>query len=284
LVNIIEVTGLLQIFDNDALKNVDGLKGLTDISGKLTITSNDILDQIDGLQNLNQVSGSLQIVNNQALSDCCVLYILLVDENQDIEIMNNDSGCNSVEEILSSNFINLSVLDTIIVADIAVKVSLELPNLESYIEAMWTTSGDGEFVYVNMTTTDYYLGNQDLSSDIISLQISAISKCSELDQIVIIKRESEIVSSLNPIKDSSSFKVFPMPFNDHVTIQFNQNVSGFHGNVYDISGAVITSITIPSGVQQSNIKTPDWISGIYTLQLTENNTGHMLSSRILKVE
>ncbi|MEP0548228.1 MAG: T9SS type A sorting domain-containing protein [Rhodothermales bacterium] len=95
----------LIITGNGALTDLDNLNGLTAIGGRLQINANDALPHLDGLANLIAVAEGLRVFSNNVLSSCTVgLYDLLANDGVggDIDISNNATGCNSVEEILNS--------------------------------------------------------------------------------------------------------------------------------------------------------------------------------------
>ena len=54
------ITGLLYIYNNDALTNIDGLAALTSVGGYLYLFDNDALTNIDGLAALFSVGGGAE--------------------------------------------------------------------------------------------------------------------------------------------------------------------------------------------------------------------------------
>jgi len=100
----------LNIANNTALTNLDGLAKLTSVGGYLYIYRNAALTNIDGLAKLTSVGGYLNIANNTALTNCQGIAPVLGWPNGppadsvvgDITISSNATGCNSVDEILAS--------------------------------------------------------------------------------------------------------------------------------------------------------------------------------------
>ena len=110
----------LLIVGNDSLTNIDGLAALTSIRGSLYIAGNAVLANLDGLAALkfvgtswelneggydcSPIEESIYIIDNAALMKCCGLYPLLTvgTVEGEIEIEDNYTGCNSIEEILNA--------------------------------------------------------------------------------------------------------------------------------------------------------------------------------------
>ena len=63
------IAGFLDIRDNAALTNLDGLAALTSVGGSLDIYNNAALTNVDGLAALTYVGGSLSINDNAALTN-----------------------------------------------------------------------------------------------------------------------------------------------------------------------------------------------------------------------
>ncbi len=99
--NALAFTGYgLHINNNDALMSIDGFNNLNNIGYELHIKENDVLVSINAFINLIGI-GRLDIKYNPMLSDCCViLYLSTLTEN--INIVGNALGCNSLEEVLAS--------------------------------------------------------------------------------------------------------------------------------------------------------------------------------------
>ena len=65
--NLTRIEGDLEIVNNRALTNVDGLHNLTRIGGKLEIRDNASLTSLEGLRNLTRIDGDLGIFGNEPL-------------------------------------------------------------------------------------------------------------------------------------------------------------------------------------------------------------------------
>ena len=110
LSNLTEITGSLGIGEMNSLVSLDGLSGLTVLGGGLLIGFNEVLESLDGLQNIGSPIDYVETVRNPALADCGSLAGLLGWPNGPpsdavagvIEIGSNDTGCNTISEILAS--------------------------------------------------------------------------------------------------------------------------------------------------------------------------------------
>jgi len=105
--NIKSIDGELTIGVNDSLNSIEGLERLTKVNGieGIIIYLNPKLASLRGLDNI--VSGSISMLNitqNESLSDCSVESICeyLINSNSYTVIENNNSGCSSKQEVLSS--------------------------------------------------------------------------------------------------------------------------------------------------------------------------------------
>ena len=104
LAALTSVEGGVSIVGNPVLTNIDGFAALTSVGGDLFIWYNSALTNIDGLAGLTSVGGNLTVEDNDVLERCCGLYpILSVGMIAgEIDIENNENGCNSEEEIIDA--------------------------------------------------------------------------------------------------------------------------------------------------------------------------------------
>ncbi len=102
LENLVSISDGLGIDHNPSLTSLTGLENLISIGGNLLIAHNDTLTSLSGLENIEAESISdLSIYGNAALSECEANSICeyLASPNGDIEIYENDTGCNSQQEV-----------------------------------------------------------------------------------------------------------------------------------------------------------------------------------------
>jgi hypothetical protein len=94
--------GSVYISENNSLVSLNGFQNLINISGDLYVTDNPELFSIDGIENIDadNLTG-LGIYNNDILSNCDVKSVCdyLANPGGDIIIFDNDSNCNSLEEV-----------------------------------------------------------------------------------------------------------------------------------------------------------------------------------------
>jgi hypothetical protein len=87
---------------NSALTDISALASLNIIGGNLEIGYNALLPDLNGLDNIQPSSiDELRIFNNATLSECAILSICdyLTNPGSIVFIVDNASGCNSVDEV-----------------------------------------------------------------------------------------------------------------------------------------------------------------------------------------
>ena len=83
------IPGHLTVNNNGSLRDIEGLRSLTQVVGDVEVSSNPDLITVDGLRGLTRVEGSLNIVSNDALEDLDGLSNLTLTEGG-VTINNND--------------------------------------------------------------------------------------------------------------------------------------------------------------------------------------------------
>ena len=88
------------------LNSLDGLMTNGGTFADITVSNNDFLSSLEGLPAFTSVTGALTIEDNAILSTCCDLTCTLVGNviagGGTVDIMNNATGCNSVQEIATT--------------------------------------------------------------------------------------------------------------------------------------------------------------------------------------
>lgn len=100
----------LYIQDNNKLMNLNGLDSLSYLGGYVSIAGNPELTNLYGIGNIDPSTISdLQIWNNLLLSNCDAESICnyLTNSNNEIEIHDNTTGCNSREEVETACLVGL---------------------------------------------------------------------------------------------------------------------------------------------------------------------------------
>jgi hypothetical protein len=103
LVSLNQVTGDLNISDNDSLVNLAGLESLSLIEG-LIITNNVSLQNLNGIDQITNIDGNLTLQYNDLLSSCAVnsICVYLANPNGAINIRDNKIGCNTIAQVESA--------------------------------------------------------------------------------------------------------------------------------------------------------------------------------------
>ena len=92
--NSLEEVYSLQIDDNDALKDLDGLKSLETVERGLAISDNDALQSLEGLSNVTKSPG-LRIDRNASLPSCLVEQFAQRVEHKEIDAIIELNGPDS---------------------------------------------------------------------------------------------------------------------------------------------------------------------------------------------
>ena len=97
------IDGQLIIKGNDKIENLNNI-GISDSLSILDIKNNAILTDITQLSSLSVVENVLDIVNNPMLSNCNIESIcdIILETNGNVNIQNNDVGCQSISDLLSN--------------------------------------------------------------------------------------------------------------------------------------------------------------------------------------
>ncbi|MBC8489218.1 MAG: leucine-rich repeat protein [Bacteroidetes bacterium] len=158
----------LYIEDNDALTSLTGLSNVTSIGGELVIYDNEILSSLTGLDNINAGTISdLYITYNYSLSTCEVQSVCnyLASPNGDIEIYDNDDGCDDEDEVIAAcaaagfqldltvfleGPFNITDMNTNLYPD-------EIPTSQPYNNSSWNYAGSENVPTVPAGVVDWLL-------------------------------------------------------------------------------------------------------------------------------
>jgi hypothetical protein len=101
-INHLKSAGTVYIYNNPSLLNLNGLQSLVNVFGDVSVSYNPAMFSINGIANIdaNHIT-SLDIYHNDALSNCDIQSVCdyLADPGGEILIIDNDTGCNSQEEV-----------------------------------------------------------------------------------------------------------------------------------------------------------------------------------------
>ena len=131
LAQLTEIRGFLSIIGNAVLTDLGGLAGLQTVTGGLSLHSNDSLGSLDGLEALSSVGGNLRLTSNRNLSDIGALagltavgIRLIVSSNRVLESLHGLEQLRSVGNDVTIDF-NNQLTDCVAV----------IPLLDSYDDA-----------------------------------------------------------------------------------------------------------------------------------------------------
>lgn len=101
-----EITSSIFIYQNENLRNLDGLISTNSIMGLLIIEGNKRLTNLDGLSNLKYIGTKLNISENESLTDCCGVKELVLTEGlplgSDLKILDNSGRCATVDAVVNN--------------------------------------------------------------------------------------------------------------------------------------------------------------------------------------
>jgi hypothetical protein len=142
--NLDSIGGRLWITSNPQLTNLTGLENLTDLGGDLWIEGNYSLSSLQGLDNINAFTiSNLFIFSNSNLYNCDIQSICeyLASPNGTITIEDNNSGCNSPEEVETACLTTVEEIKTgngiiIIPNPSNDKITVSIPNGVTIVEVV----------------------------------------------------------------------------------------------------------------------------------------------------
>ncbi len=114
------IPGNLYVGSNYSLTNLSGLDNITSLNGEITLSYNEFLDDIAGIKNVDPNSiTSLNIYNNTNLSSCSIQSICnyLELSNPQTDIHDNNTNCNSEDEIVDNCVCDISAIASDAICD-----------------------------------------------------------------------------------------------------------------------------------------------------------------------
>lgn len=93
------IEGGLRILSNASILDLDDLSGLNSVGDDIFIVENAALQNVNELSNISTISDDLFVFNNTSLSECCGLYNLLSPGGVGggTAIFNNGAGCTELD-------------------------------------------------------------------------------------------------------------------------------------------------------------------------------------------
>ena len=102
LENVHSIGGSISLSDNNSILSLDGLNNISTIGGGIGLYINHSLNDLTGIEDLDASTiDNLMIAFNYSLSACAVTSICnyISSVNPDVEIIDNQFGCNNIEEV-----------------------------------------------------------------------------------------------------------------------------------------------------------------------------------------
>jgi len=122
---------------------------------------------------------------------------------------------------------------------------------------------EGSTITLTLKTTDQFTNNTAESNYIVTYSGAACEACEPMDTMPV---------GLNNIDESIAFSVYPNPAKDVVQIDLAiDNISLYNVQLVNIEGKVITVLDAISAKQQLNLSNLKLVSGLYYLNLVDEN-------------
>lgn len=100
----------LDIYQNENLQMLKGIENLQEVSGRVLIANNPLLSDISAIGSMSPQVSELVISNNPNLSICKNAFVCAVVDDPTIAkyIYNNNTGCNSIQEVEMACLLSVS--------------------------------------------------------------------------------------------------------------------------------------------------------------------------------
>ena len=264
-------------FTIQQLKNIENLnnfQSLEHIIGPLTIYGNDSLIDINGLENINgEEIGTLYIANNQSLSNCNIFPFCerLFISASDVYVVNNDTLCNSVQNLNDSCYIGPCLED-----GISFTSQAEIDSFKVDHPFCTVISGDvliegadiinlDSLVFISSIMGNLLIGNE-LGNDILN-DISGLSNLLYIDGNLQINNNGDL-DSLIGLESLTTI-------NGSLILHGNTSLNSI-STLENIEASSISTITISNNPLLANCYLQnfcDYLSDGGTITVSDNDVG-----------
>jgi hypothetical protein len=235
--NLSAIQEFVTVIGNNSLINFQGFESITSIGGGIRIENNASLQNLNGLNNLSSIDGDLSIRESNALTDLSALSNLTaINGRLNFEI----------NELLFT----LSGLDQIDHTTISELTIVSSPNLSMCAVASICN-------YLSAQSGPAFIWENGIGCDAIQ-QVQEL--CVFLGEQQMEKNQFELYP--NPNHGTFHFRM-DKPFNSHQTLE-----------IHDLSGRILYSKIIPSGMQHIDIETLGLANGMYLLRISGNESAN----------
>lgn len=147
--------------------------------------------------------------------------------------------------------------------------------------------GDGQVINLlpgEPLPNHIYNGN---GSYLISFEVSATFSDGELcqmDEVNLTVVINDCTVSVDfPDSNIGSIKIYPIPFSEMVNIDFSRNNAGYSLDIINVSGQIVRSMEIPSGITTFNTSTVKMTPGLYIFRFISKDGNSTLESKSIKI-
>ncbi len=196
---------------------------------------------------------------------CCASPIELTHQVQiglNSELINLSEGCNLILSLNSPELFDCQYVSKIYWGDGLVESFESIQDLPSH-----NYNGGGSYSITLEVTS--------------SLSSGEVCQVDEVQHIVSIKDCISSTDFVNP--DIGTLKIYPIPFNDYVQIDFSLNETGYQLELFNINGQLIDQVYIDSGVLNYSYDSSNLPSGSYLFKFVSTDTQYSFQVKVIKI-
>jgi hypothetical protein len=256
------------------ISDISGLSNLNAINGTFRVNNNTILSNLNGLQNLTTVADFIIINNNVALTDISQLSGLTSinstnSSNTGLAIFNCFSltNLNGLQNVTNMNGKGLSISN-----------NSSLVNIDGISNIIPTTLG-GLDIASNTSLSNCAITSVCQKIAIDEANVFINNNATNCSTIPVVQAACEALS-ITDFELESSLKIYPNPFNNHISIALGGDYQNVKTTLVDVTGKQFYSKTFTGNTIEINQL--DALSGGIYFVTIELENGTSLTKKIVK--
>jgi|GEM_PF-4792817 len=256
------------------ITNISGLSNLTNINGTLRVNNNEILTSLNGLQNLTTVADFIAIGSNNSLTDISQLSGIttinsthFADDGLIITNCFSLTNLNGLQNITNMNGKRLALGNNTL-----------LTNIDALANINPSTIGRLEFGS-NTSLSNCAITSVCQKIAIDEANVFINNNATNCSTIPVIQAACEALSTTD-FELESSLKIYPNPFNNHISIALGGDYQNVKTTLVDVTGKQFYSKTFTGNTIEINQL--DALSGGIYFVTIELENGTSLTKKIVK--